>query len=185
MTADHTYLIALGSNIRVTGIGGPAAVLDAAVEAIDNADCEVLAVSFIISSRPLGPSARTYANAAALVASAMEPPAMLAMLQTIESRFGRQRRGARWQARTLDLDIVLWSGGVYAAPDLLIPHPEFRSRSFVLGPAAQIAPDWSDPVSGKTLRQLYARLTRRRPLPRGRRAQATETHLHTPGPGGP
>jgi 2-amino-4-hydroxy-6-hydroxymethyldihydropteridine diphosphokinase len=53
---------------------------------------------------------------------------------------------------------VLWSGGIFAAPDLAIPHPLFRQRDFVLRPAAAIAPDWRDPVSNLSLRQLLARL---------------------------
>jgi 2-amino-4-hydroxy-6-hydroxymethyldihydropteridine diphosphokinase len=64
----------------------------------------------------------------------------------------------------LDLDIVLWSGGSYAAPDLIVPHPLFRVRDFVLAPAAQIAASWRDPVTGLTVRQLHARLVRARPV---------------------
>ena len=81
----------------------------------------------------------------------------------------------------LDLDIILWTGGRFAshgmqqtghgvparaARGLLIPHAMFRQRAFVLGPAAQLAPEWRDPLTGLTLRQLHARLTRHRPLPR-------------------
>ena len=60
----------------------------------------------------------------------------------------------------LDLDLVLWSGGCFAAPGLVIPHPLFRNRAFVLAPAVQIAPRWRDPVTGLSVRQLHARLTR-------------------------
>jgi 2-amino-4-hydroxy-6-hydroxymethyldihydropteridine diphosphokinase len=66
----------------------------------------------------------------------------------------------------LDLDVVLWSGGAYAAPTLTIPHPLFRTRAFVLSPAAAIASAWRDPVTGATLRQLHARLTGPRALPK-------------------
>jgi 2-amino-4-hydroxy-6-hydroxymethyldihydropteridine diphosphokinase len=81
-------------------------------------------------------------------------------LQSIEARFGRRRRGQRWRARVLDLDIVLWSGGAWASPGLIVPHVAFRERLFVLGPAAKIAGDWRDPVTGLSLRQLLARLKR-------------------------
>ena len=69
-------------------------------------------------------------------------------------------------ARVIDLDIILWSGGIHASRSLAVPHPAFRERSFVLGPLAQLAPDWRDPVTQLTVRQLAARLTRRAPLPR-------------------
>ena len=93
---------------------------------------------------------------------------MLALLQAVEAEFGRHRRGQAWMARVLDLDIVLWSGGCWAEPDLTIPHPQFRWRAFVLGPAHAVAPGWRDPLSGLTLRQLHARLTAPRPLPKRR-----------------
>jgi 2-amino-4-hydroxy-6-hydroxymethyldihydropteridine diphosphokinase len=67
----------------------------------------------------------------------------------------------------LDLDIVLWSGGPWASERLVIPHPEFRSRAFVLAPAAAVAPGWRDPVTGRTLRQLNARLLHAVTSPRG------------------
>jgi len=49
---------------------------------------------------------------------------------------------------------------------LTIPHPLFRTRAFVLDPAVTIAPDWRDPIGGATVRQLHARLTRQRTLPK-------------------
>jgi 2-amino-4-hydroxy-6-hydroxymethyldihydropteridine diphosphokinase len=61
----------------------------------------------------------------------------------------------------IDLDIVLWSGGVWGDDRLTIPHPAFRSRRFVLDPLGEIVPDWRDPLTQLTVRQLAARLTRR------------------------
>ena len=66
----------------------------------------------------------------------------------------------------LDLDLVLWSGGAWSSPGLIVPHPAYRERAFVLGPMLAVAPDWRDPLSGLSTRQLHARLTRPRPTPR-------------------
>lgn len=154
--SEHRYLIALGSNRRVPGVGPPRAVLDAAIAALDEAGWHVLAVSRWIDSAPLGPSLRRYANGAAVIAGDLDPPDALDSLQAVEACFGRERRGQRWRSRTLDLDIVLWSGGAWHGPDLVIPHPLFRQRPFVLQPATQIAARWRDPVSGLTVRQLAA-----------------------------
>lgn len=161
MTASH-YLVALGSNQRHRQFGRPRDVLHSALGMIALTRCDIEAVSSFITSRPVGPSQRDYVNGAAIVTSALTPHAMLAMLQGVEMLHDRQRRGARWRARTLDLDIILWSEGCISDAQLTIPHPHFRSRDFVLGPAAQIAPDWRDPVTGLSVRQLYARLTKKR-----------------------
>lgn len=162
----HLYLIALGSNQRHPRFGRPRDVLEAAMELMSPAVGAVLARSPIITSAPVGPSQRQYANGAVILSTIWEPDEMLEALQVMEHVMGRKRMGQRWRSRTLDLDIVLWSGGIVDQPDLKIPHPLFRERDFVLGPAATIAPDWRDPVTALTLKQLHARLTRPRPVPR-------------------
>lgn len=119
----------------------------------------------MVITAPIGPSSRRYANAAAIVASDLDPPRLLDRLKRIEKAFGR-RRNRRWGARVLDIDIVLWSAGPWRSRALTIPHTQYRNRAFVLGPANAIAPHWRDPDTGFTLRQLYARLTHPRPAPR-------------------
>lgn len=163
-TALQTYLIALGSNRRHPLVGAPRRIVQEALAALEMPDIDVYQESPIIESAPLGPSQRVYANAATIVASPLDPPALLTRLHEIEAHFGRDRRGQRWRARVLDLDIILWSGGIWADDAVNIPHPAMRVRGFVLTPAAMIAPDWRDPVSGLTIRQLQSRLTRPKPL---------------------
>ncbi|MDJ0979062.1 MAG: 2-amino-4-hydroxy-6-hydroxymethyldihydropteridine diphosphokinase [Erythrobacter sp.] len=162
---SETYLIALGSNMRVASLGGPRRVLAAALEALQAEDrVEVVTAAPVVESDPVGPSLRRYANGAAVVESALDPTDMLQVLHAVERQFGRtraQRRGQRWRARALDLDIILWSGGVWVSRELTIPHREMRSRPFVLGPASAIAARWRDPVTGLSLEQLKARLMSR------------------------
>lgn len=163
---DHLYLIALGSNQRHPFFGAPERVLEQAVAALETADVDVFAASPTIRSAAIGPSRRCYANAAAILSTDLAPPELLAMLQSVEAHFGRIRRGQRWQARTLDLDILLWSGGIWTSrdPALAIPHYAMRERHFVLGPACNIAADWYDPLSNLSLKQIFHRLKRTNPL---------------------
>ena len=122
----------------------------------------MLAASRVHITRPIGPSQHCYANAVVLIESKLKPPAVLAKLKKLERKAGR-RPGKRWGARPLDLDIIMWSGGIWASPGLTIPHPEFRKRRFVLAPLCEITPNWRDPVTQLTARQLLARLDRKRP----------------------
>ena len=150
------YAIAVGSNRR--GLhGAPEMEVRAALDLLGGTE------SRIVASAPLGPSARRFANAVVLVESDLAPPAMLAHLKAIERDFGR-RPAQRWGARVIDLDIVFWSGGVWSDAALTIPHIALRERDFVLTPLATIAPDWRDPLTRRSVRQLRALLTRRRPL---------------------
>ena len=160
------YLIALGSNKRHHRHGRPPQVLRAALQALSDAGLHIEEASPVLASAPLGPSLRRYANGAALVACDLAPDALLGLLKTIEQDFGRRSGGQRWSSRVLDLDLVLWSGGAWSSPGLTVPHAAFRTRDFVLAPAQAIAPLWRDPLSGLSLRQLKARLTRPRPIPR-------------------
>jgi 2-amino-4-hydroxy-6-hydroxymethyldihydropteridine diphosphokinase len=165
--ARHVYAIGIGSNRSLTRDLGPRAIVEAAFDALDEAPLHLLDQSPIITSRPIGPSLRSYANAAAIVATALEPLAMLDALQAIERHFHR-RRYRRWGPRTLDLDLLLWSGGIVAQKRLAVPHPAFAARAFVLEPLRAIAPDWREPMTGLTITQLAARLTRPKPVDRRR-----------------
>lgn len=152
------YLIALGSNQRHQRFGAPRDVIAAALRRLAERDLSPIGTSGVITSRPIGPSQRSYANSAAIIATTQPPTALLASLKGIEAEFGH-RRGQPWSRRVLDLDIILWSGGTFSAatPALTIPHPLMRERSFVLGPAKEIAGDWRDPLTGLTIAQLDAR----------------------------
>jgi 2-amino-4-hydroxy-6-hydroxymethyldihydropteridine diphosphokinase len=162
----HRYLIALGSNQRHARFGSPRRVLAAALERLESEGLRVIAAAPVVETEPIGPSIRRYANSAAVIETALEPEALLALLKRLEREFGRRAGGRRWRARVLDLDVVLWSGGRYTSPRLIIPHPLFRERAFVLRPALAIAPTWRDPLTGATVRQLHARLTAPRALPK-------------------
>ncbi len=166
MAHSHRYLVALGSNMRHVRYGRPRDVLAAAARALGAERVEVERMAPVVSTAPLGPSQRRYANSAAVVETELAPDQLLERFKHLERRFGRVRRGRRWGSRVLDLDIVLWSGGAWASRDLVVPHPAFRQRGFVLGPAAAVAPAWRDPLTGLTIRQLEARLTRPRSAPR-------------------
>ncbi|WP_294330191.1 2-amino-4-hydroxy-6-hydroxymethyldihydropteridine diphosphokinase [uncultured Sphingomonas sp.] len=152
-----SYILALGSNRRGRH-GSPRREVEAALAAIGG----VRAASRIHETAPIGPSIRRFANAVAWIDSDETPAALLRRLKGIERAFGR-RRGQRWGARVIDLDIVLWSEGAWWTRDLIVPHPQYRARRFVLAPLAEIAPRWRDPVSGRATLPLLHAVDRRRP----------------------
>jgi len=167
--SQNIYAIGIGSNRALTGALKPREIVKEAFNALDENPAMLLTHSAIFPTRPLGPSARTYANAAALIASKLPPLVMLDHLQAIEKRFHR-RRYRRWGARTLDLDLLLWSGGRLKHRRLTLPHPSFRNRNFVLTPLRTIVPRWRDPVSGLSITQLQARLAKAKPVDRAGRS---------------
>jgi len=153
----HRYALGLGSNRPVRGGESPEALVKRICGLLDERPFRLVACSPIIRTAPVGPSLRRYANAAAIVETPLPPPEMLRRLKQIERAYGR-RRGQRWGARPIDLDILLWDGGPWADGALVVPHRLLRERDFVLRPLARVAPGWRDPMSGFTIRHLLARL---------------------------
>lgn len=163
-SGEHLYILALGSNRPLSARLPPPAILHAAIAALEADGHHVRAVAPFVNTAPLGPSSRRYTNSALLIASSLKPDALLLALHAIEDRFGR-RRARRWGARTLDIDIILWSGGRWHTRDLQIPHSAFRIRDFVLKPLMAVEPAWRDPVTGLRPAHLLAHHKKSRHLP--------------------
>jgi 2-amino-4-hydroxy-6-hydroxymethyldihydropteridine diphosphokinase len=104
----------------------------------------------------VGPQPR-FLNAAAVGECALAPRDLLDALLAVELAFGRERPYAG-APRTLDLDLILYDGAIISEPGLVVPHPRFRDRRFVLEPLVEIAPDWIDPVTQLTVATLLKRL---------------------------
>ena len=98
-----------------------------------------------------------FLNAAATGESMLPAPALLDVLLAVEQRFGRERPYVS-APRTIDLDLILYGNAVIETEGLTVPHPRFRERRFVLEPLAEIAADWIDPVTGKTIGELLRAL---------------------------
>ncbi len=158
--ATQLYAIAIGSNRPHGRYGRPPQVVEAAIARLD-ADFGLFDASPILLNKAMGGAGRDFANAVALIESPLDPPEMLGRLKALEREFGR-RRGRRWAARVLDLDIIDWSGGKWRSRSLNVPHPASGGREFVIEPLAAIAPVWR--IEGPlTARHLAHRLARRRP----------------------
>lgn len=118
--------IALGSNL-----GERHVYLARARDAIDaTPECRVIGASAVEETAPLGGLDQPpYLNQMLAVETTLEPAALLARLHEIEADAGRVR-GARWDSRILDLDIVLFDDRVVRTHDLVIPHPGLADRAF-------------------------------------------------------
>jgi 2-amino-4-hydroxy-6-hydroxymethyldihydropteridine diphosphokinase len=151
-----TALLGLGSNL-----GDREATLRAAIAAIDALpDVLVRRTSEFHRSRPVGgPEGQgEFLNAAATIETKTPPLRLLAELQDIESRHGRTVRMARWSARTLDIDLLLYDSEVIETPMLTLPHPRLTFRRFVLTPAAEVAARSLHPVIGWPIERLLLHL---------------------------
>jgi len=145
--------VALGSNL-----GDRRAHLDFAISRLRQL-LDDLRTSRYYETDPVGvPGAQPqFLNAAVVGVAATAPRPLLDALLAIERARDRQRPYVN-APRTLDLDLVLFGDAVVDEPGLIIPHPRFRERRFVLEPLAEIAPDLRDAVSGRTVGELLRAL---------------------------
>jgi 2-amino-4-hydroxy-6-hydroxymethyldihydropteridine diphosphokinase len=145
--------IALGSNL-----GNRREHLDFAVSKLLSL-LRNFSVSRYYDTAPVGASGPQplYLNAAAVGDTRLSAREVLDTLLAIERERGRERPHAN-APRTLDLDLILYGDAVLDEPGLIVPHPRFRERRFVLEPLVEVAASLRDPVSGKTARELLADL---------------------------
>lgn len=141
--------IALGSNL-----GESLATLEGALAHLGGLPgVRVRARSHWYRTAAVGPVQPDYINGCALLEVGLSPEALLEHLHATEHRYGRLRR-ERWGPRTLDLDLILYGSLQRERLGLQVPHPRFRERAFVLLPLAEIAPQWIDPLTGRTVADL-------------------------------
>jgi 2-amino-4-hydroxy-6-hydroxymethyldihydropteridine diphosphokinase len=113
--------------------------------------------SSLYETAPVGTIGPPFLNAAAVGDSVLEAVELLDALLSLERERGR-RRPFPYAPRTLDLDLVLWGDLITEDDRLVLPHPRFRARRFVLEPLAEIAPTLLDPVTGRSVQELLALL---------------------------
>lgn len=148
MTGPGLALLSLGSNQQ------PEHYLQLAVAELRERFGTVV-VSPVYRTPAVGFEGPDFLNCAALVRSDLEPEALDAWLHALEDRHGRRRDVPRFSSRTLDVDIIYFDDRVMRGPgNLQLPRPELK-HAFVLKPLADIAPDFVDPVQGKTLAALW------------------------------
>lgn len=139
----HRVVLSVGSNL-----GDRLGTLQGCVQAIGGLpDTDVLAISPVYETAPVGgPAQPDYLNAVLIVSTGLPPLDLLAAAQRIEADFGRVRgAGAeRFGPRTLDVDVISYAEEISGDPVLTLPHPRAHERAFVLAP-------WHDVDAGASL----------------------------------
>jgi 2-amino-4-hydroxy-6-hydroxymethyldihydropteridine diphosphokinase len=148
-----TTALALGSNL-----GDRLAHLAVSVRGLDRAGLRAARTSSVYGSAPVGHEDQPdFLNAVIVGEWAGDAHELLRIAHRIEHASGR-RRSFRYAPRPLDVDLILMGDLVLDTADLMIPHPRWRQRAFVLRPLAEVAPGLVDPLSGDTVQSVWSRL---------------------------
>lgn len=153
MNLDEAVIVALGGNLA-GDFPSPQALLEAALSRFAQAGLPVVRrSSWWKSAAWPDPTANEYRNAVVVVETQQGPEETIRTLFGLETAFGR-RRSVRNAPRTLDLDLIAHGRTCLETPRLTLPHPRAAERFFVMGPLAEIAPDWRHPVTGERAQDM-------------------------------
>ena len=156
MADAERVFVGLGANL-----GDAAASVRCAMQLLGTVpQTTLVAASGLYRSPPLDALGPDYINAIAELRSGLAPEALLAQLQSLEQRFGRERP-YRHAPRTLDLDLLFFGDRHLASASLTLPHPRAHQRAFVLAPLADLAPQWRL-ANGDTVAQALTKLADQR-----------------------
>lgn len=146
-----TLFLSLGSNL-----GDREGMLQAALDALEASALHIRRISPVYETAPVDAAGQPwFLNLVAEAETSLFPLQVLARTSRVEQRLGR-RRTAPKGPRTIDIDILFYGNFMIDRPELTVPHPRFADRRFVLAPMADLAPDFRDPASKRTMRELLA-----------------------------
>ncbi len=148
MGKTEKIAIALGGNL-----GDTVLIFDRAVEKLRAGGVAGIVRSGLYRTRAVDcvPGTPDFVNAALTGEWGGAPLELLALTQAIERSEGRPEEHSSREARTLDLDIILFGDGMFRLPGLEIPHPRALSRRFVLEPLAEVAGGWIFPGTDRRI----------------------------------
>jgi 2-amino-4-hydroxy-6-hydroxymethyldihydropteridine diphosphokinase len=125
-----------------TNVGERRANLERAVRALSEHGVTVLASSSIYETEPVGLvlDQADFYNGALRIETELEPEKLLDVCKAVERELGRTAGGVRHGPRVIDVDLLLLDSVEYHSDRLTLPHPEVRSRRFVLVPLLELDP---------------------------------------------
>jgi len=152
-TTINEIYISLGSNIKPRF-----EYLKSACEYINSEVGEIFKYSKIYETPAWGFVSTPFLNACICITTPLNTKQTLQKLQHIEKKLGRKaKEGATYEARTIDLDIIYSSEGVFCLPHLVVPHPLLQERKFVLAPLLDIASEVKHPLLHKNTQELMSK----------------------------
>ena len=129
--------LGLGSNV-----GDRLENLRAARAALGRRGVGVVAASSVYETEPQGEvrDQPDFLNACLAIDTDHGPEELLDTCKEVERELGRRPGGPRHGPRAIDVDLLLLGDLEHHSERLTLPHPEIRSRRFVLEPLLELDP---------------------------------------------
>lgn len=157
---EKRVYLGLGSNL-----GNKEQIIKKAIARIGERVGTIVTISSFYKTAPWGyQSVHTFCNAVIAVETELSPEEVLSAVQIIERELGskeHRKSDGSYVDRLIDIDLLDYNGLVLDTYALVLPHPYMHKRPFVMEPLAEIAPQWTHPVLGKTATDILAGLKER------------------------
>lgn len=141
--------LSLGSNL-----GDRMGQLEAALAELQTEGIRIVRRSSFYETEPVEVAKQPdFINVVCEVETRLDPQGLLERCLAIEGRLGR-KRGRRRSPRPIDIDLLFFGDTILQSERLVLPHPRLYRRNFVLVPLEEIAADFRDPVTSKSIAQL-------------------------------
>ena len=138
-----------------TNLGNREKNIKTALKLLKGKDVKVNKIYSFFKTKPEdGVNGSYFLNGVAEIETNLKAGALLTFLKSVESDLGRKKNHRKEDARSIDLDIIFYDSLILNDKNLIIPHPKFRKRKFVLEPLNEIASNFKDPVTGKSVGEL-------------------------------
>ena len=142
-------LLGLGSNL-----GDREAWLRRALAELESRDVKVVRESSLYETAPVGYLGQPdFLNQVCEVQWRQSPLHLLEACAGVENELGRQRQVDQGP-RNIDIDILYYHDRIVRTRQIQVPHPRIAERAFVLVPLEELAPDFVDPLSGLSIREM-------------------------------
>ncbi len=151
---ESTVFLSLGSNR-----GNRKGYLESALDRLRQSGARVTRISSVYQTEPVDFTDQPwFLNLACRLQTALNPQDLLALCQQVEKELGRVRTVPKGPRR-IDIDILFYDDRIIRRPELSVPHPALYQRRFVLVPLAEIAAEFTDPLTGKFVKELLEHCT--------------------------
>ncbi len=158
----NKVIISVGGNINSEDGSHPVETCNKAIRSFQNYSIKVKKQSKWYNSEPIPKSDQpNFFNCVVIATTKLNENDVLESLHKIEEKFGRTRDKIN-DPRSIDLDLIDYSGKIRCNKNIIIPHPRAHLRKFVMGPLAEINPDWLHPILNTSVLEILQKLEKQK-----------------------
>ena len=155
MKIVRTTYLSLGSNL-----GNKLDNLQQTVNLIAKEIGSIAKISSVYKTASWGFESDDFYNICVQVSTSLNPENLLKAIHKIELSLGRKRNSDKtYNARTIDIDVLLFDNEIIFSKELIVPHKEMLNRKFVMVPLVEIAPNFIHPIEKQQIQVCLTNCT--------------------------